>query len=116
MNEEFVKKLFYAIAVENNALYRDLFENTKLEDCDNEYWIKAITLYNSLDDTNKEVFFDIIVQIMIDTISNVLGIVDGSSTLEEGEDWEISMQINGENTEMELQDAFMDYLEDLTVD
>ena len=43
---------------------------------------------------------------MIDTVSHVFGILDGSSTLSGG-NLEIEIKINGKSTENELQDTFL---------
>ena len=49
--------------------------------------------------------------IMIDTISSVFGILDGSSTLGDGK-WEFDVKINGVDIEDELQDTFLEYVEE----
>ena len=48
---------------------------------------------------------------MVDTISSIFGVLDGSSTLP-GEDYEFEVKINGVNTEGELQDAFLCFVEE----
>ena len=50
--------------------------------------------------------------IMIDTISSVLGIIDGSSTLS-GCDIEPKLFLDGIDTNNELQDLFLEYVEEL---
>lgn len=47
---------------------------------------------------------------MIDTISGVFGVLDGSSTLKDGE-FECEVKINGVITKNELQDFFLDFVE-----
>lgn len=49
--------------------------------------------------------------IIIDTISSVFGIFDGSSTLSGG-NFEFEVKINGVDTENELQDSFLEYIEE----
>jgi len=44
---------------------------------------KNIGFHNSLTDENKDILIRIIEQTMIDTISNMLGVIDGSSTLKD---------------------------------
>ena len=48
---------------------------------------------------------------MIDTISSVFGILDGSSTLSGG-DFEFEVRINGISTEDDLQDTFLGFVEE----
>ena len=75
--------LLNSVVHENCIIYRDLFNNTKITNVSNVYWQNAISLYESLDNNQKEVFFSIIRQTAIDTVSNVLGVIDGSTYLEE---------------------------------
>lgn len=46
-----------------------------------EYWKNAINLYSTFDNNQKEIFINILKQTIVDTISGVFGILDGSSTL-----------------------------------
>ena len=49
--------------------------------------------------------------IMVDTISSIFGILDGSSTISE-EVFDFDVTINGVSTENELQDTFLEYVEE----
>lgn len=53
----------------------------------------------------------ILKQVIIDTVSHIFGVLDGSSTLSEG-DFDINVEINDINTEGELQDTFLAFVED----
>ena len=46
---------------------------------------------------------------MIDTISTVLGFVEGTTSIDD-KNWEIDVSANGINTEGQLQDAFLEYV------
>ncbi|WP_238457939.1 hypothetical protein [Alkalihalobacterium alkalinitrilicum] len=81
MNEEFVKSLYKSIVKENMELSKKLFETTTVNKITDDYWRETFEFYNSLDKEHKEILFKIIEQTMIDTISNMLGVIDGSSTL-----------------------------------
>lgn len=50
--------------------------------------------------------------VIIDAVSEVFGIFDGSSTLQGG-DLDISITIDGKDTENELQDSFLEYVENV---
>lgn len=54
---------------------------------------------------------EILKNVIIDTTSNVFGILDGSSTLNGG-DMDIKVEINGQDSEDELQDTFLEFIEE----
>lgn len=63
-----------------------------------------------LSDENKAILFNVIEQVQVDTVSNVLGIIDGIVTTPE-KDFEIKMTLD-ETDELingELQDLFLEY-------
>lgn len=111
MNEIFIKSIYKSIVEENRSLYKSLFNNTDIDKANDEYWKKSLKLYNSLSEENKEILITIIQQTMIDTISNMLGIIDGSSTLS-GCDAEPKLYLNDSDTDGELQDLFLEYVEE----
>lgn len=113
MNDIFVKSLYESIVKENIGLYKNLFETTAIEPETSEYWKQSIQLYKSLTEKSKEAFMKIIEQTMIDTISNMLGIIDGSSTLKNCS-LESKLLLNNEDTAGELQDEFLEYIEELS--
>ena len=49
---------------------------------------------------------------MIDTISTVFGFLDGTSSIDE-ENYNIDILFNGTSIKGELQDAFLEYVEDI---
>ena len=83
MNEIFVKSLYESIVKENLQLYKNLYETTNVTPKTDDYWKKAIGFYDSLTDENKDILMKIIEQTMMDTISNMLGVIDGCSTLKD---------------------------------
>ncbi|MBO5097880.1 MAG: hypothetical protein J6B96_06170 [Agathobacter sp.] len=113
MNEKFVESIYQTVIQEGEKTYRDLYENTEVTERTVDHWKNALGLYRALDDKQKEIFIEIIQQTMIDTISSVFGVLDGSSTLHGG-DFEFDIKINGVSTEDELQDAFLEFVEENT--
>ena len=111
MNENFVKSIYKTLVEDGKEIYRDLYDNTKVTEGTVDYWKNALELYHSFDDKQKDVFMNIVKQTIIDTISSVFGVLDGSSTLS-GEDYEFEVRINGISTEDELQDTFLGFVED----
>ena len=75
--KEFAVGLYSAVVDENSLIYRELFQNTEIGKVTDPYWKDALPLFKSLSLEQREVFFSIIKQIMIDTTSNVLGVIDG---------------------------------------
>lgn len=111
MNDIFVKLLYESIIKENFLIYKDLYESTDVSSKTDDYWKRAIGLYDSLTDENKETLMKIIEQTMFDTISNMLGVIDGSSTLKDCSS-EPKLLLDSIDTEGELQDSFLEFLEE----
>lgn len=111
MNDIFVKSLYESIVNENLQLYKDLYETTIVTSKTDDYWKRAIGFYDSLTDENKDILMNIIEQTMIDTISNMLGVIDGSSTLNNCS-LEPKLLLDSIDTEGELQDLFLELIEE----
>lgn len=111
MNHIFVKSLYESIVKENINLYKSMFETTVIEPKTSEYCKQSIRLYKSLTEENRVAFMKIIEQTMIDTISNMLGIIDGGSTLKNCS-LEPKLLLDNEDTAGELQDEFLEYIEE----
>lgn len=112
MNEIFIKSIYKTVVEENKELYKQLFDSRTIDKRTDEYWKQALNLYNNLSKENKEVLIKIVEQTMIDTISNILGIIDGSSTLN-GCNIEPKLFLDGNDTDGELQDIFLGYVEEV---
>lgn len=111
MNERFIRSLYETVVEDGINTYRDLYENTEVTERTVNYWKNALALYHSFDEEQKNIFINIMEQTMIDTISSIFGVLDGSGTLS-GEDFEFDVKINGVSTESELQDTFLAYVEE----
>lgn len=110
MNPEyFVEKVRQGIVEENDLIYRDLFANTDATEASDEYWKNALELFNSLDSRGKETLFKIMRQVSVDTVSNLFGVLDGSTSLD-GVDEEFRLTIDDENGSLngDLQDIFLE--------
>ena len=75
-----------------------------------EYWKNAIAFYDKLDDKDKEILFSIIKSTIVDTVSNVLAVLDGHEDIDR---INVQVKLNGQENDSELQDAFLAYVEDL---
>lgn len=82
--ERLVEQLRSLVIQKNCEIYKEIFSSTSPEESSDIYWKKALHLYGSLDDDNRQIFFEIIRQVAVDTMSNIFGILDGSIGLAEG--------------------------------
>lgn len=106
--EDFVNSIRKSILNENIDIYRVLFKNTKIDEATDPYWKEALNFYNKLDDQSKEVFFKIVRQISADSISNILGVLDGSSHLEnQSKDFKLVEEGSPDIINGDLQDIFL---------
>ena len=111
MKDVFVKALYETIIEDGEKLYKKLYENTTQEECRVDYWKEALGLYHMLDEHQKNVLMKIVKQTMIDTVSGVFGVLDGVVTLSDC-DFKCKVEINGIDTENELQDTFLAFVEE----
>jgi len=70
------------VVEENLAAYREMFTHTRLSDAIDPYGRRALTLFASLSEEQRTVFFEVVRQVSVDTVSNVLGVFDGVNMLE----------------------------------
>ena len=82
MIEQFAEELYKSTVEENMKLYRQFFLYDPNEEGTIEYWKNAIAFYDKLDDKDKEILFSIIKSTIVDTVSNVLAILDGHEGLD----------------------------------
>ncbi|TAA72672.1 transposase [Planococcus salinarum] len=113
MNETFVKSLHEVIVKENLESYKDLYETAVVDAKTDPYYKEALNLYNSLPSEKRETLMKIIEQTMVDTISSMLGIIDGSIPVDHADSVEPRLLLNSINTEGELQDLFLEFVEEL---
>ena len=77
----FSEKLLSGAVEANLASYRKLFTETKIERAADSYWKSALAFFEKLNQKDREVFFSILRQVSVDSVSNVLGAIDGSSDI-----------------------------------
>lgn len=109
----FIKSLYNSSIKEDGGIYQNLFLNTDINEVRDPYWKDALKMFSDLSDENKDILFKIIEQVQVDTVSNVLGILDGVVSWQ-GQDIEIKMTIEGSNEKVngDLQDLFLEYDEE----
>lgn len=106
--DEFVAQIKKSIIEENTDIYHDLFENT--QSATDPYWDRALGLYNSLSEHQRLVFFEIVRQTAIDSVSNVFAVVDGVTQIE-GQDADIRLFCGADELSGQLQDHFLKQFE-----
>lgn len=104
--QKLAHQLRTAVVEENVTIYRDLFSNTSIEEASDPYWRRALTLFGALSPEQREVFFEVVRQVAVDTTSNVLGVVDGVNGLE-GIEGEFELRLGGNKLSGDLQSQFL---------
>lgn len=103
---EFIKKITSEIVESNSEIYKELFETTNSNEVEDNYWKEALNFYKKSNVDDKNTILKIIKQIQIDTISNLLGIMDGVVALE-NTDGDFSLNYEGIPLNGDLQDIFL---------
>lgn len=108
----FVQGLEDSVLQENLGYYRRTLDEFPVHEVKDAYWKDTISLYRALNAKNQEVLLGIVRQVQVDTISNVLGILDGTSQL--GDlglvDFDLTHRASGQRLEY-LQDAWLEITE-----
>ena len=105
--QEFVLQLRAVVIDENFSLYQDMFRDTPLEKVSDPYWKRALTFFRTLNAEQQEIFFEVIRQIVVDTTANVLGVIDGVSTLKSNVELALTCINDQSVLSGELQDLFL---------
>jgi hypothetical protein len=80
--EEFSRKIYDVVVEENMAIYRRTFLHTKPSEAADPYYKRVLTLFNEVSPAQKDCLFEIMRQVTVDTVSSVLGVIDGSSLID----------------------------------
>jgi hypothetical protein len=106
--QEFISRIRSEIIDQNLGIYRDLFENTDPANATDPYWKRALGLHLSMSDGQRELLFQIIRQIMVDTTSNLLGVLDGVNWLEgQTEGFKLTTESGSDKLNEGLQDLLL---------
>lgn len=109
-DREIAEKFLARVVNENISTYRQLFSETSSDEAIDLYWKSALSLFNKLDSADKEIFFSILKQVSVDTVSNITGVIDGSSDIGLEEDIRLSSH-DGKILSGFLQDRFLEAVE-----
>ena len=114
---KFADALITSVVDMNSMLYARMFDDELLadrprDDLDPEF-VRSLSIYAKLTYEEQEVLIRRFRQIAIDSVSSVLGIIDGSSTCN-GFPGPFSLEYDGETIgNGELQDAFLERIEEI---
>ncbi len=107
--QEFVSCIRREVLEESLKMYRQSLERSASTPTGRDtYWPEMTEFYQSLNEEQRPQFMDGIRQVLVDTLSNVFGILDGSTLLEKHRDYfhltygDEPQELNGE-----LQDLFL---------
>lgn len=103
---DFVRIVRHAVVDENTAIYDQLFSTTHIADVTDPYWKQALLLYHELDESQRKVLLKIMRQVAVDTVSNVLAVVDGSTQIGP-RNLKVELSVNGTRISGGLQDEFL---------
>lgn len=79
--ENFVEFIYENVINENTRVYKSLYIDGYMQEATDPYMKKAFDLLRKISEAEREVLLLIIRQIMIDTSSSMLGILDGVSVI-----------------------------------
>ncbi len=105
--EHFVLAIQNAVVRDNLAVYSELFRSTPIEKAVDPHWVRALTLFNGLDEENKHVLIEIICHTMVDTTANLLAIVDNCCPVP-GIEGDVALFVDGERMGGDLQELFLE--------
>ncbi|WP_299143992.1 hypothetical protein [uncultured Vibrio sp.] len=107
--EGFVKNTRTSIIDLNVELYKETFDHCLKGQVIDPYWKDALTLFKKLDSSEREVFFNVIRQVSVDTTSSIFAVLDGVSEFE-GQDKEFVLNSEGSEERLNgsLQDLFLE--------
>lgn len=107
--EVFVSQVRAVIVQQNFTLYKDLFETIRSDAASDDYWKRALALHRSLSETDRSVLFEIMRQVAVDTVSNLLGILDGTCAVDGlREGFVLTSQPDNQTLNGNLQDLFLE--------
>lgn len=112
MKSEELVKIFNRDVIEGNLnLYRDLLDNT--EEASDPVWKGILPIYINLSKEEKEVFIKFLKVVEINTLSHVLGILDGTNYIDNiKNDFILTTENNSEKLNEDLQSLFLELIKE----
>lgn len=108
--EQFVKAVYATVVQDALSDYKNMYEE-EVSISDTELYSQAIHMYQQMDPEQQKLMMHIIEVVMVDTVSHIFGVIDGSSPLNDS-DMEATLLLDNVDSEGELQDSFIGYLQE----
>lgn len=108
--EQFVKAVYATVVQDALSDYKNMYEE-EVSISDTELYSQAIHMYQQMDPEQQKLMMHIIEVVMVDTVSHIFGVIDGSSPLNDS-DMEATLLLDDVDSEGELQDSFIGYLQE----
>lgn len=80
--EDFINKLKDSVLDESMKFYIETLNTKDIPDNTIQHWKDALNLFNKLEKKEQKILLSIIQQTIIDTTSTILGVIDGSTSLD----------------------------------
>jgi hypothetical protein len=107
-SEEFCRNIHQAVVVENSGVYRELLEKTNRATVSDDHWKRLLLLFDQLHDQQKETLLATMRQVAVDTCSNLLGILDGTTCFDSSNaDFQLIHNGSGRSLSGDLQEIFL---------
>lgn len=105
---KFIKGIKESVIDSNFLIYQNIFKNTDKLKVTDDYWIKALAFFDSLNTEQKSALFNVIHQVQVDTVSNFLSVLDNISVLpDQLEDFALMLPNSTKPLNGDLQDIFL---------
>lgn len=108
--EQFVKAVYATVVQEGLHAYKEMYEE-EVSPSDTNLYSQAIHMYQQMDTERQKLMMHLMEVVMVDTVSHVFGVIDGSSPLIDS-DMEATVLLDDVDTEGDLQDSFICYLQE----
>lgn len=105
--KDFAIGIMRGVVNENVDAYREMFANSSLINAVDPYGRRALSLFASLSEEQREVFFEVIRQASVDMTSNLLGVLDGVNAIEGIDSSLVVMDATGQRLNGDLQSYFL---------
>ena len=110
-DKEFINAIRSEVVDEYTQSFKEILADNTIEATD-PYWKKLILFYDDLDFQQRDVLLSVVRQVMVDTLSNILGIIDGGCILNDFRgDFELSM--DGQSLAGDLKDLLLEAEEEM---
>lgn len=108
--ESFVKAVYETVVQDALSGYKEMYEE-EVSASDTNLYSHAIHMYQQMDAEQQKLMIHLIEVVMVDTVSHVFGVIDGSSPLIDS-DMGATVLLDDVDTEGDLQDSFIGYLQE----